>query len=577
MAEYYVFTDGVRVGPYSGTQLEKMVSNQMIPEDTVVQISGGPQDGKCVDIRQIITETASDTDQNLTAQLLSKENGILRLACPICGQHYKVTAETASPEYSCIKCSAKFLLPRRKEAPKEQTEFEADIPAGDLLCPHCWKSFDRDYVLYISVHPSLFGDPVLGEYEPKRFVPTVFNQAGQPLDQCGLPATEMACPRCHLPIPAGLLDTPSLYFSIAGATSSGKSYFLTCQTHRLRKTLPEYFGAAFFDADPRLNETLNIYEKQLFMPLDPGAVTALPATQISGSGITDRVRLDNVEIELPKPFVFEYRNKDNSDDLNMVFYDNSGEMFIPGRDEWVNQATHHLPHSDGIVFLFDPANDASMRLELCDKRDPQVSRNPRVADQSILFNEMVSRIRRHANMISQESCKIPLVIAVGKYDIWKDHFPEDLSKLPVMEQDGENGLDMNKVLSVSFALRELMLRYVPGLVNAAESFFEDVYFVPFSNFGTPAEQNEDGVIGVVPDKINPVWVEVPLFLLLAKNQQIPEFRSEQEAGELGMVSRGSIAFRHPDSGKSVRLPASYAGSTLQINGKYYRLPENDGK
>ena len=56
----------------------------------------------------------------------------------------------------------------------------------------------------------------------------------------------------------------------------------------------------------------------------------------------------------------------------MIFYDNSGEMFIPGRDEWVNQATFHLSHSSGIVFLFDPVNDASMRLALCDERDPQV-------------------------------------------------------------------------------------------------------------------------------------------------------------------------------------------------------------
>lgn len=582
MEEYFIFDNGVQIGPYSIGQLEKMFRGKMISDDTVVRISGGSGNGRCVSICELVKpENAAGNGDN-TARLLSCENGVMRIACPACGQHYKLTPELhPSGECECIKCRASFRLPRRQTAASlpdtPWDDPETEIPDGDLLCPHCWKSFDRDYVLYISVHPSLFGDPVLGDYVPKRFVPTVFNQAGQPLDACGLPATEMACPRCHLRIPAGLLDTPALYFSIAGATSSGKSYFLTCLTHQLRKSLPEHFGAAFFDADPRLNETLNAYEKQLFMPLEPDHITALPATQISGDGISDRVRLDQVEIELPKPFVFEFRSRDNADDLNMIFYDNSGEMFIPGRDEWVNQATHHLSHSDGIMFLFDPANDAAMRLSLCDKRDPQISRNPRVTDQAVLLNEMINRIRRHANMLSSDSCKIPLVIVVGKYDTWREHFPEDLSSLPILpdqnSSDGRNCLDMNKILSVSFALRGMMLQYAPGLVNAAESFFDEVYFVPVSNFGTLAEQDEGGVIGVVPGKLSPLWAEVPLLLLLARNQQIPEFRGGSQAPLTGKFSGEHIVFAHPESGKYVRLPGNYAGAVLQINGREFQLPE----
>jgi DNA-directed RNA polymerase subunit RPC12/RpoP len=581
MAEYYIIDGGIQVGPYSAGDLKKMLHNKMLTPETSVQISGGPQNGKYVSLQEIIAENSAPASGN-TATLLSFENNILRIACPACGQHYKLTPEDRdTDEYTCVKCSANFRLPPKPAAPRTENwnDSETEIPEGDLLCPHCWKSFDRDYVLYISVHPSLFGDPVLGEYVPKRFVPTVFNQAGQPLDPCGLPATEMACPRCHLHIPAGLLDAPALYFSIAGATSSGKSYFLTCLTHQLRKTLPEFFGAAFFDADPRLNDTLNTYEKQLFMALEPENITALPATQIAGAGISDRVRLDNIEIELPKPFVFEFRNKDESGNLNMIFYDNSGEMFIPGRDEWMNQATCHLSHSDGIVFLFDPTNDASMRLKLCDRRDPQVSRNPRVVDQTVLLNEMISRIRRHANMLSAENCQIPLVIAVGKYDTWKEHFSEDISRLPLTvlpdSEENEYALDMDKLLSVSFALRELMLEYAPGLVNAAESFFDKVFFIPVSNFGTLAEQDTDGIIGVVPGKISPCWVEVPLLIQLAENHQLPAFYSNADAEPLGKIVRNRIVFTHPETGKNVRLPESYANAVLQINGKTYRLPEKE--
>lgn len=590
MTEYFIIKDGVQVGPYTLEQLGKMLDGKMISGNTVVRLSGGMEDGEHCTLDKLLgNRTTVIGEQHNTATLLSDEGNVMRIGCPVCGQHYKITEDLFEiKSFRCVKCSCQFKLPARTGKDSSGANhaasefFDTEIPEGDLLCPHCWKSFDRDYVLYISVHPSLFGDPILGEYVQKRFVPTVFNQAGQPLDQCGLPATEMACPRCHLRIPSGMVDTPALYFSIAGATSSGKSYFLTCMIHQLRKCLSDYFGAAFFDADPRLNETLNLYEKQLFMALDPKNITSLPATQISGEGISDRVKLDDIEVELPKPFVFEFRNKDSQDDLNMVFYDNSGEMFIPGRDEWVNQATFHLSHSDGIMFLFDPTNDASMRLALCDERDPQVSKNPRAVDQTILLTEMISRIRRHANMVSSDTCKIPLVIAVGKYDTWKEKFPVELSTLPYITNGDtcdddtvpKRSLYMENILAVSYKLREMMLEYVPGLVNAAESFFEEVYFVPVSNFGTLAEQDADGRIGVIPEKISPVWVEVPILILLSKNEQIPEkeISSLHQATALGRLVNNHVAFIHPENGKQVFLPSNYAGIELAIGGKLYRLP-----
>ena len=583
--DYFIFKDGLQIGPFSLEQLRKMISDKTVSEDSFAKISGGPQDGQCLKIGKII---ADQPDQKIkTAEFLSSCNRGIRIACPDCGQHYSVTEDLFKANvFKCSKCGIKFRLPPRADSTTEfisnvpYVDLDSNIPDGDLLCPHCWKSFDQDYILYISVHPSLYGDPILGEYAPKRFMPTVFNQMGQPLDERGLPATEMACPRCHLRIPSGLLDKPSLYFSIAGATSSGKSYFLTCLTHQLRKTLPEYFDAAFFDADPELNETLNSYEKQLFMSLNPDEITSLPATQISGEGISDRIRLDDIDIELPKPFVFDFRQNGEENELNMIFYDNSGEMFIPGRDEWVNQATFHLSHSNGIVFLFDPVNDATMRLALCDERDPQVSKNPRAVDQTILLNEMINRIRRHANMLSSDSCKIPLVIAVGKYDTWRSEFSLNIEKTPYItkhkgrQDEEEYLLAMDNIYQVSYTLREMMLNYVPGLVNAAESFFDDVFFIPTSNFGTFAEQKTDGTIGVKPAKISPIWVDVPILLLLAQNEQIPVAKCPaSNTVILGQIVKDKIVFTHPANGKIIRLPVCYAGAEIELNGRKYRFPD----
>ena len=583
MGDCYVFPEGIQVGPFTPDQVRKMLDAGKISPETPVRYSDGTGAKHYMKAGEFVASAASSGEpaEPPTAELLSVEPDALRVACPVCGQHYRVEDDRSGVKCcKCLECERDFLLPPRPGAGLPDGGEEAEVPDGDLLCPHCWKSFDPDYVLYISVHPDLFGDPVLGKYAPKRFVPTVFNQSGQPLDEKGLPATEMACPRCHLRIPAGLLDTPALYFSIAGAISSGKSHLLTCMTHQLRRTLPEYFGAAFFDADPRLNETLSSYERELFMSLSPEKVTSLPATQISGDGISNRVRLNDTEIELPQPFVFEFRSRDGVDDLNMVFYDNSGEMFVPGRDEWGNQATFHLSHSDGIIFLFDPTSDAVMRGSICDRRDPQISCSPHVVDQTLLFNEMIDRIRRHANMLSSDTCKIPLVVAVVKYDTWRDGFDRTPAELPLAKPDsvssGESwALDRDRVLDVSFALRELLLKYVPGLVNAAESFFESVTFVPVSNFGTLAERNDEGVIGIVPEKLKPIWVEVPFLTLLAQNNGLIRSKTGSAGAPLGTWINGQLGFAHPVTGRPVRLPGNYAGAGLEIGGTLYRLPAKD--
>ena len=63
--------------------------------------------------------------------------------------------------------------------------------------------------MYISSHPSLVGDPVCGEHEQTRFFPVVFNSIGQPLDSEGMVCTDMACPHCHLRLPASIVDLNS--------------------------------------------------------------------------------------------------------------------------------------------------------------------------------------------------------------------------------------------------------------------------------------------------------------------------------------------------------------------------------
>ena len=623
MDKWFVFSNNTVVGPYTQQQVMSLISDGSVTlQDKICKAD--EQEWRVVtefsefaslrkESKGIFNRIFSGNDNsgNAPAAVNQQINGEdVRLNCPHCDQHYSVKYSMLNNQIiTCRNCERLFTLtldpaavdvsnptvslsyndipPQSPDysgySMSEGVDFSEDIPEGNITCPHCWKTFSPENVCYISCHPDLIGDEIAGEFEQKRFLPTVYHSNGLPLDERGMPCTDMACPHCHLRIPGSIIDLASGYYSVAGAPSAGKSYFLTSMVHDLRKTLPLH-SYSFYDVDPVINRVINGYEDAIFMAADSSQVVSLPKTQQIGSDFSNQIIKNGVAFELPKPFIFRFQSsnfvpKKKRIDQNLVFYDNAGEHFQPGADSIANPATIHLAHSNGIIFLFDPLNDANMRKD-CDRDDPQTMLNTKITDQTTLFAEMVNRIRRHGNMSSGETSDIPLVIAIGKYDAWKNLLPKDIENISVCcenENDFSLAIDMNTVLDVSFALREMMMQAAPGLVSQAETFFKKVYFVPVSSFGCLASQAESGNIGIIPAQLKPVWVSVPLTLLLSENgfiEQLYFSRSDScEAGFSSKVMDGKILFHHPVTKKRVILPGMYAGAVLEIAGKYYRLPD----
>lgn len=610
MSRWYVFSKNAVVGPYTEQQIHTFLANGMISvRDRICRET--EQIWKTVpEFPEFNTDSGSNGVPNAAGQRLVGDD--VKLNCPHCGQHYSVSISVFSGQMiTCRSCSKQFSLildsaisaqaaGQNFDAPQVQPiaqaeeniqdpypsmsgiDFSEDIPEGNIVCPHCWKNFAKESVCYISTHPDLIGDPIAGEFEQRRFLPTVYHSNGLPLDARGMPCTDMACPHCHLRIPGSIVDLDSFYFSIAGAPSSGKSYFLTSMVHDLRKSM-QLRDYSFYDVDPVINRVLNGYEDTIFMALDQNNVVSLPKTQQIGNDFSNQIVKDGISFELPKPFIFRIQSLipgSSNVDHNLVFYDNAGEHFQPGAETIANPATIHLAHSDGIIFLFDPLNDANMRKE-CDQRDPQAEIRAKVSDQTTLFAEMVNRIRRHCNLTSAKTSDIPLIIAIGKYDAWRNMLPKNIESLKVFREnkdDFSSEIDMNVILDVSFALREMMLETAPALVTQAEAFFNKVYFVPISSFGCLASKSENGNIGIIPSQLKPIWVSMPINLLLAESGFIGRTYAADPniVPDLSLVCKilnNQIIFRHPITGQRVALPSLYSGAMLNIGDKYYKMPE----
>ena len=405
-----------------------------------------------------------------------------------------------------------------------------------MICPHCWEGFPPEKVLWISEHSDLRGDPRLGQEEQQRFLPTRFSTTCDAIDASGVTCRSLACPHCHLVVPRASLEMDTLFLSVLGASSSGKSYFLAAMTSQLREVLPFHFSVTLTDVDPAINRLLNLWEESLSHNPHPDRFISLGdligKTELEGGMYYDSVRYGHQVVRYPRPFLFSIHPQPthpqaqgpNAPSLTrlLCLYDNAGEHFEPGRDDQTTPVTRHLAKSQGLLFVFDPTQDQKFRGALKAKGvEVRTSSSSRFSRQSIILNEAASRVRRHAGLGQSEKHDRPLIIVLTKFDQWGSLFPTGDTSPPWYKVGSDPnvpaGLDVERIEERSKLLRQLMVDYCSELVAAAEGFAKEVTYIAVSSLGPNIEVDPGtGVVGIRPEMIQPQWVTVPFQYCLTK-------------------------------------------------------------
>lgn len=434
-------------------------------------------------------------------------------------------------------------------------------------CPHCWTVFPYEDVLYVSRHPDLIGDPMLGDDAPSRFKPSRFTPEGQAIDPGGYPCLEMACPNCHLAVPRVLAEFKPMFLSIVGTQQAGKSYFLATAMWDLRKRLAEEYGLSIADVETELNQVLHRYEEILFFPKNPTDYVLIEKTEEQGQ-LYDRVMFDGTETMFPKPFVFSltpqpqhpsYKQKETFS-RSLILYDNAGEHFDPSHDSATKPGTMHLSKSECVIFVFDPTQDPRFRERLVGNPDPQTGADWHIRRQDVVLNEAARRIRRHTG--TPHNVKLPktLIVVVNKSDIWGS-----MLKLPINPNPSAGdtktpmrGLDIGHIEDVSLSVQYLLNELCPEFVQAAEDFAERIVYIPISCLGHAPRKNEHGGLDIRPMDLKPFWVSVPFLYAFMR---------------MGMVYRG--AYPPPPGTPAARILSRHGGK-LQCqlpDGMRLELPE----
>ena len=406
-------------------------------------------------------------------------------------------------------------------------------------CPHCWHKFPPEDSLWVSSHPDLDDDDVVTPRGQRRFLPSRMTETGHALDIKGEVCHHLACPRCHLTVVRASLELDPLIFSILGAPGSGKSYYLASSIWHLRRALSAHFQISFGDADPAANRMLNHYEEVLFLNAQRDKPVALPKTEKEGD-LYQSVVLGGRPVLFPKPFVFSVKPQPDHPGagrqraLSRAFclYDNAGEHFMPGEESSNNPGTQHLTVSRALLFLFDPTQHHEFRdLVAGQTTDPQMGEDGWNFRQDRILLEAESRIRALTGLRQSEKDKRPLIIVITKHDAWSsltggnELQPDWFVR---QSRSGRRALDIERVAAMSSQLRQLMLKYAPEVVSAADGFSSDVTYLPVSALGRGPEriEGDETKFAIRPRDIKPVWAEVPLLYALHRTVPglIPSYR-----------------------------------------------------
>ena len=240
------------------------------------------------------------------------------------------------------------------------------------------------------------------------------------------------------------------------------------------------------------------------------------------------MQFGNQTINYPRPFLFslapleKHPNYHQASRISraLCLYDNAGESFLPGQDTATNLVTRHLAFAGAPLLVRSNARLRFRCLPGPQQRSangdpPERLRRERPVRQETILLGAAGRVRRYAGLAQQAKHSRPLIVVVTKYDSWS-------SLLDGKRLDPPLGVEFAWLLGHgsrrdrgAFFQRqcELLWKYSPELVSAAEGFAQEVIYIPISRHRGPPEVDPPPHRGdgVRPRNMNPMWAgSVPL-------------------------------------------------------------------
>lgn len=417
-------------------------------------------------------------------------------------------------------------------------------PAGrQVKCPHCWGDFfTRSETLYVTTS---------GE----KVKPSLVADWDDPTDGNGHKfTTRRCCPHCNLEVSTRLLETNSVFVSIVGTPSSGKTYFLASMYQKAKSQLTRDFhkGVNFPGVS---GELVSRYFDRLVGGGDSDKLVDLPKTQEGGFELYSEIEVSGVTQQFPKPFTLRLTDPHTRDAFAVVTYDNAGESYVNAdRLSSKSKSIDHLEHCDMVIVVIDPVQIPELAKELKARgvEDPQLDTISGTAQDEMLNSVLDRAVGLRGT--EKKLLRTPVCVVVQKWDMLQSAGlvpaiervdPSTGNQTPLFDesplnvsQHGDTYVDTEEIRAISVGVRDILYQYDPNIVNSLQASFEVVRYFPCSALGSSPELNPaNNKYCFRPKNVKPYRVTDPLLWLLAREGVVMASGPSKDSNEFPASKR----------------------------------------
>jgi GTPase SAR1 family protein len=409
------------------------------------------------------------------------------------------------------------LLKRMFERKEPKVE---RLPFYDIICPYCFSKFHHEMVVFRATHHhdddetlALQEDEILNQYREKfglspideleavivpSMIPDEHKIYSNKLlvgvsDKYSVITKNRLCPECHNDLPVTAGKHPSNIVSIVGATSVGKSVYMTSLIHSLQRKTANNFNAACIPLDNTISRR---FRQEYEIPL------------FENGSLLESTRTTRRQ----EPFIFQFVFKDeDTPPLTLVFFDVAGEGLTD--KEYIKLHAAHIKNSAGILFLVDPMQIRTIREKLI----YQMGENPgEIVGQAEEPREVIISLFGDF-IVHQENSRtsIPTAFVLTKSDLLHALKDEDgeyfrQNSNVFRNVSHQDYLNLDEFENINGEIRRFLEKVDLPFVNALDVYFKDTSFFAISALGSnPVNQQINGII-------SPIRVDEPFIWLLYK-------------------------------------------------------------
>ena len=402
--------------------------------------------------------------------------------------------------------------------PKEPVQTK--LPFYDIVCPYCFAKFHHEEVVFRATHHkendeayALQEDERLKKYRDKFnlhtdeeleaviHLTTIAEEnwiySDRVLvgisDHHSVVTRKRLCPECHNELPVTAGKHPSNIVSIVGASSVGKSVYMTALIHTLQNITANNFGAACMPLDQHIHRRFqNEYETPLF---EHGSLLA--STQIT---------------KRQEPFIFQFVFKEASKaPLTLVFFDVAGDGMVD--EDYLELHAAHIKNSSGILLLVDPMQIKSIREKLIHQMG--TNSGDIVAKVEDPRSVVISLFKDFIAHQDNSKTSIPTAVILTKSDLLHSLSQEDGEYIRPNSNVFRNvihrgHLNLDEFENINGEIRRFLEKVDVPFVNSLDvNFTETAYFAVSALGSNPVDQQVKGII-------SPIRVDEPFIWLLHK-------------------------------------------------------------